>query len=211
MTMLPVAVCVVALLGLLMAERRQIREGVWLTKPVAAAAYVWAALGWGALETLYGRWLLVGLVLCWFGDVLLIPKKRRAWFRVGILAFLSGHLAYIVAFLNLEPSWGGWGIGALTAGILAWTIARWLGPQLPAGFRGLVAAYVVVICAMLVAAFGGALGAGPRTIALGASLFALSDVFVARDRFVSHGFVNRAWGLPLYFAAQLILASTVAR
>jgi hypothetical protein len=33
---------------------------------------------------------------------------------------------------------------------------------------------------------------------------------VARDRFVSHQFVNRAWGLPLYYAAQLLLATTPA-
>jgi hypothetical protein len=44
----------------------------------------------------------------------------------------------------------------------------------------------------------------------GAVLFALSDVFVARDRFVHSGFANRQWGLPLYFLAQLILAASVA-
>jgi hypothetical protein len=41
-------------------------------------------------------------------------------------------------------------------------------------------------------------------------MFALSDISVARDRFVSKAFANRAWGLPMYFAAQLILASTVS-
>jgi hypothetical protein len=62
---------------------------------------------------------------------------------------------------------------------------------------------------MLVAAFATADGSGIWTIALGASLFAISDLSVARDRFVARAFVNRLWGLPLYFAAQLILASTV--
>jgi len=33
---------------------------------------------------------------------------------------------------------------------------------------------------------------------------------VARDRFVRHQFSNRAWGLPLYYAAQLLLATTPA-
>ena len=41
--------------------------------------------------------------------------------------------------------------------------------------------------------------------------FALSDLSVARDRFVRPGFANAAWGLPLYFAAQLVIASSVAR
>jgi len=62
----------------------------------------------------------------------------------------------------------------------------------------------------LVTAFGAADGVDRWAIALGAAMFALSDVSVARDRFVAKAFVNRAWGLPLYFAAQLILASTVA-
>jgi hypothetical protein len=32
---------------------------------------------------------------------------------------------------------------------------------------------------------------------------------VARDRFVAPGFVNRAWGLPLYFGAQLLFAFAI--
>jgi hypothetical protein len=33
---------------------------------------------------------------------------------------------------------------------------------------------------------------------------------VARDRFVRHEFRNRAWGLPLYYGAQLMIAATPA-
>jgi hypothetical protein len=40
-------------------------------------------------------------------------------------------------------------------------------------------------------------------------MFYLSDLAVARERFVSSTFWNRAWGVPLYFGAQLVLASTV--
>ena len=35
-------------------------------------------------------------------------------------------------------------------------------------------------------------------------MFFLSDLCVARDRFVSPGWENRAVGLPLYFGAQLL-------
>jgi hypothetical protein len=34
---------------------------------------------------------------------------------------------------------------------------------------------------------------------------------VARDRFVEQAFVNGAWGLPLYFAAQIVLALSIGR
>lgn len=210
MTTVPVFVCAVAVAGLLLAERRQSRTGIWLTKPIAAAAYVWSALAAGAMDTGYGHWLLLGLVLCFLGDVLLIPKDRRSWFQLGIVAFLGGHVAYIVAFLHLPTGILGLIVGVLCAVALAWLVAAWLGPKLSAGFRRLVPIYVVVICLMLLSAFAAAQGSGRWAIALGAGLFAISDISVARDRFVTKAFVNRLWGLPLYFAAQLILASTAA-
>lgn len=210
MTLLPVLVCLASVVGLLIAEKSQWRLGIWLFKPFAAAAYVWAAVAWGAVESTYGRWVLVGLVFCWWGDILLIPKRRRSWFRAGILAFLIGHLAYITAFLQLPIGMLGLLLGNLMAGGLAWVVWAWLGPRLSADYRRLVAVYVIVICVMLVAAFAAADGVDRWTIALGAGMFAVSDVSVARDRFVAKAFLNRAWGLPLYFAAQLILASTVA-
>jgi phage shock protein PspC (stress-responsive transcriptional regulator) len=61
---------------------------------------------------------------------------------------------------------------------------------------------------MLVAA-AGASPADPAIFA-GAALFYASDLTVARDRFVASGFANGAIGLPLYFAAQLVIAHTVA-
>ena len=42
----------------------------------------------------------------------------------------------------------------------------------------------------------------PRALA-----FYASDLAVARDQFVKREFRNRAWGMPLYFYAQMILAS----
>ena len=75
--------------------------------------------------------------------------------------------------------------------------------------RGPVVAYVAVISLMVVCAAGpvGA-GAGPLLLA-GALAFFVSDLAVARERFVARGFSNRAWGLPLYYGATLLLASTV--
>ena len=47
-------------------------------------------------------------------------------------------------------------------------------------------------------------GAGRWGLLLAAVVFFLSDLCVARDRFVSPGWENRAVGLPLYFGAQLL-------
>ena len=71
-----------------------------------------------------------------------------------------------------------------------------------------VLAYVGVISTMLVAA-SATWGTAPGPLILiGAWGFALSDLAVARHQFVRPGFVNRLWGLPLYYAAQLALAAT---
>jgi uncharacterized membrane protein YhhN len=205
----PVLACVAAVIGLLVAEQRNSRLGIWIAKPLAASAYVWSALAWGALQSSYGRWLLVGLICCWWGDLLLVPRHHRRAFRAGILAFLLGHVAYVIAFSQHRIDHWGLALGVGLALVLAGFVARWLGPKLPTAFRKLVWAYVAVISGMLIAAFGAAMGSGPAGIAIGAVLFAVSDLTVARDRFVSHAFVNRLLGLPLYFAAQLVLARTV--
>jgi uncharacterized membrane protein YhhN len=63
---------------------------------------------------------------------------------------------------------------------------------------------------MLVCAFAATLPAGrPLALWVGALLFYVSDLAVARNRFVAPGFANRAWGLPAYYAGQMLLASTL--
>ena len=49
----------------------------------------------------------------------------------------------------------------------------------------------------------------PLILAVGAIVFAISDIFVARERFVRKGFVNAAVGLPAYFGSQMLLAYSV--
>ena len=45
--------------------------------------------------------------------------------------------------------------------------------------------------------------------ALGAIAFAVSDASVARDRFVKPSIANKAWGLPMYYFAQVLFAMSV--
>ncbi len=85
-------------------------------------------------------------------------------------------------------------------------IAAWLMPHVPKELKGPVVAYMVVITLMLAAAAQTDSVSPDFRIPLGALAFYLSDLFVARDRFASPGFVNRLVGLPLYFGGQLLLA-----
>ena len=178
---------------------------VWLAKPLASLVFVAVGVARMRPDTAVDLWLVAGLVLGAVGDVLLIPKKT---FVVGLLAFLAGHLAYLGAFQFALPV-PRWPLLILAPLVLvAAAVARWLWPHL-GRLRLPVAAYVVVITAM---AWGGIAVAGrglPWWVAPAAVLFWLSDVAVARDRFVSPGLVNRVLGLPAYSAAQLLLAYAV--
>lgn len=208
--MLPyVLVTIAATAALLAAERAGWQPGVWVAKPIAAAGFVGAAWANGALATPYGSWILLGLVLSAIGDVFLIPKERPRAFLAGLVAFLLGHVAYTIAFavrgLDL-PTMAVAMVAVLALGLMA---LRHLLPHVSGSMRRPVLAYVVVISGMLACAAGTVGHAGMPAIFAGAFAFYLSDLAVARQRFVARSFWNKAWGLPLYFGAQLVLAWTV--
>ena len=71
-------------------------------------------------------------------------------------------------------------------------------------------AYIVVITVMVAAAVGTGVHDPQPWIPFAAVAFFLSDLAVARERFVSSDFVNKLWGLPLYYGAQLVFAATAA-
>jgi len=83
---------------------------------------------------------------------------------------------------------------------------RWLSPNLPTDMRLPVQAYFLVISVMTALACAVSGAGGPPVVAAGAIAFTASDISVARDRFVHPEFANRAWGLPLYYLAQVLLA-----
>jgi len=177
-------------------------------KGVASTGFIATALAAGALDSPYGRWVLVALCMGWICDVSLVPAART-WFLVGLIAFLLSHLAYVGAFAAVGLEAGVAGLAALGLAVPAWLIGRWLWPHIPGEMRGPVAAYVVVITVMVAAAVGGIAGAAPVSALPAAAAFYLSDISVARDRFVAPFFTNRMWGLPLYYAAQIMFALSV--
>lgn len=204
------AACAVAVAALLVAERRGHGPARVLAKLTASSCFVAFALSLGAAGTAYGRWILAALALGWAGDALLL-SAASAGFLAGLGAFLLAHLCFAVAFAGGAFSIEAAALAALPALATGVLIGRWLRPHLGGGFGRPVAAYIVVILAMCTAAAGRAAGTGQWVALAGALMFAASDIAVARDRFVAPGFVNRAWGLPLYYAAQLVLGGTVAR
>lgn len=177
----------------------------WLAKPAAAVVFVSAGLAAGALSSTWGTVLLAGLVLAAVGDVLLIPDDNRA-FLGGLVSFLLGHVAYAVAFAVRGVEWRWVGLAALAMVVVATPVLRWLWPHVDRPMRGPVATYMVVITAMVALA----MGTLDLWLVAGAVGFYLSDLSVAKGRFVGQSFANRAWGLPLYFFSQLVIATAAA-
>lgn len=204
------AVCAVAVMGLLWAERRGAGAARALCKTVASTAFIAVALTMGALDTRYGQLVVLALALGWLGDVLLLAR-RSAVFLAGLGAFLLAHVVYAAAFAGWPLSSGALLAGAALMVGLGAVVLRAFWPRLKPLYRLAVPAYVVAIGVMCTLAIGAGAGGGAWWLPAAALAFAASDISVARDRFIGHSFANKLWGLPLYYAAQLVLAASAAR
>lgn len=154
-------------------------------------------------------------------------------FQLGIVAFAVAHIAYTAAFLqnSHEISWPIFAatfVGTLGAG-------RWLGVMYPQphtslqtnvldlhiapDMKPLVSAYAVIIATMFAAATSTSPAIVPsdrsNSRALGAVMFVVSDLFVAKNAFgkrsgpKSRGVLEIFAGYALYFWAQMVIAGTV--
>ena len=197
----------VFLAALLFADARDARRLAFFCKAAASLCFVLLSVSLHIqVRGTFGALVFGGLVMAFGGDVALAVPGGRA-FLVGLGLFLVGHLAYIAAFAAVVPP-GGWLSPASAAPAIATLIAyAVLSPKLGA-MRGAVVAYMAAITVMVVAAMAARRAGHGHGNALlsGALLFYVSDLSVARDRFVARAFVNRAWGLPAYYAAQVLMA-----
>ncbi|KAK2873823.1 hypothetical protein FQN49_002047 [Arthroderma sp. PD_2] len=163
-------------------------------------------------------------------------------FQAGIGAFAAAHIAYILAFLQDTQtiSWPVFGSMAITS-LLA---AKWLGVlypkpstkgssnslmssnvlnlSVPDDMRHLVFVYTLIISCMVGAAASTVpVLQLPSTLSmqaqrvLGAVMFVISDVFVAKDAFSKkpadkggYFWLKAAVGWGLYFWGQMVLAGT---
>ena len=95
-SLMPLLAAVSLAVLLFYGQRPQDLRVVWVFKPLTSALFVLAAL-WRGPGTRYDWLVVAGLVLSMAGDVSLIRRERN-WFLAGLVAFLLGHVAYIMAF-----------------------------------------------------------------------------------------------------------------
>lgn len=185
----------------------------WLNfvfKPLATLCVIaWAALG-RSDDGLVKRWIVIGLAFSLAGDIALLWPVQG--FLVGLVAFLLGHVSYLVAltrrvkFLASPPAFGAWAIVA--ASVLA---GLWAG--VPAELRAPVLVYVCALAAMAAQATSVWLArrehfdaARWRSVAIGGALFVLSDAILATDKFVGGITMPTLWNLSIYWVAQWFIA-----
>jgi len=195
--------CVLFLLLTLLGEGTDRRLLRVLAKPAASVCFVAAALSENILSGPYGVAVFVALVLSLVGDVLLIPKQSKACFLAGLGAFLMAHVAFSAGFvLTGEVDWRLAAGLSLPFGLLALGIGRWLLSSVSERMKLPVLSYIFVITVMVVLAWSCRTDVFLAQAA--ATAFFLSDISVATDRFKGGGFLNRLWGLPAYYLAQLL-------
>jgi len=212
LNILIIVLAVVLLAGLLYFEKTGSLKGKLPVKTVLSGLFVFTALVQAHPAPGYYYLLLLGLIFCLGGDVFLaLPQDRM--FLMGLVSFLMGHVFYGICFFYVAHA-GLWTwIGGLTTLAGSVAVFFWLRPHLGEMLVP-VSAYIFVITLMVVGAWT-VLGDTGLNLAcrllvfIGAASFYLSDLFVARERFLKSEFINRLIGLPMYYLGQFLLAFSV--
>jgi uncharacterized membrane protein YhhN len=203
---------IILLLGLLYYEKKKGRMPLLIVKSILSLLFVMTALLQPHPVPVYYHYLFVGLIFCLIGDVCLALPQEKA-FMVGLGAFLVGHVFYIFSFLSLIQISYWISTGLLIMFGMSAFIFFWLRPHLKSMLIP-VLLYILVITVMASGAWAvfwkSSFQISGRTLILAGSLcFYVSDVFVARDKFIKEEYRNRLLGLPLYYAGQFLLAFSV--
>jgi len=188
----------------------------FIAKPavmIFLSAWLYAATGWRGAASWFG----IGVLLSLVGDVFLLWLDR--FFLFGLAAFLLAHIAYLVGFNSPLPPLSLWSLLlAVIVGLGAARVMRRILTGVHASGESRmaipVAIYGVVITLMLLSALltlsntdWSALAS--VSVALGASLFYLSDIVLAWNKFLSPITNGRVLNIGLYHAGQFLLVAGV--
>ncbi|MDP2968317.1 MAG: lysoplasmalogenase [Deltaproteobacteria bacterium] len=203
---------IILLFGVLYYEKKKNKMPLLITKSTLSLLFVMTALQQPYSVPAYYHYLFVGLIFCLIGDVCLALPQKKA-FMGGLVAFLVGHVLYIFSFSSLIPIsyWISTGL-FIVFGASALTFF-WLHPHLKSMLIP-VLIYILVITIMVTGAWAvfwkSSFQISGRALILTGSLcFYLSDLFVARHRFIKEEYRNRLLGLPLYYTGQFMLAFSI--
>lgn len=172
-----------------------------------------------AAGTSFNKQFLIGLVFGMIGDILLnlryvFPKHGQKIFLAGIVAFLIGHIMYLLALIPQAQHVWIWYcviIGALAAGALLAYIFKTM--EVKKAFKIFGIFYLGAVFIMTAIALGIAIFTPSKRAliyAVGAVLFTASDVVLIFNTFsgVSR-FSMRITNLTLYYLGQILIACSL--
>lgn len=186
-----------ALIGHAFGMRTYFLLGLWS----ATILYLLVALSNGAHRSRAGWLILLGLAACAMGDFL-----GPGNFEAGVAAFALAHLIFSVCFISLGLSTARFPLTLMVAAAASALVIYWLQPHLEPGEPALVWGYAIVIGAMITTALSLQKQEAAPLIMGAAMIFYVSDLFVARWRFVDGSSMNAYLCYPLYYTACLMFA-----
>lgn len=177
------------------------RMPTW-TRMASSATLVVAAASWFlfARNTPAGGYALlvaVGMAFGFLGDLLLagvLPGGSR--FIPGLISFAIGHIFYIIAMLRFAsaagltstgPRWGSLAVWLIIA-VVGWYLVVWRGAVVsgiaPGVVHWIALPYAILLATTTAVAMGLAIQDGRFIpLAIGATLFLISDLILAGGRF----------------------------
>ena len=185
-------------------------SAVWsrVLKIAASTAMVLIVLTGNPTLTGYTVFISAGLAASWVGDLSLSFPGQRT-FLAGLVSFALAHLLYVASFFaRSSMDVVAVVVTTIVMAITVTAILRWLLPHVPDQLMTPVTVYLGIITVMVVTSFGTSGAVADPRIPMAAVLFMISDVLVAKQRFVSPTRRNRIVGLPIYYAAQALFAIT---
>jgi uncharacterized membrane protein YhhN len=209
--LVPIPFIALSVTLLVHARLRSNQGRIYFFKPLSTLLVILvAALSFTrpAVQFEYTTWIIVGLSLSLGGDVALMFRSS-GWFIAGLVLFLLAHVVYAGAFTvpnGFHPQDLVVGLCLAVAGVVVYL---YLKPGL-GSMRGPVIVYILIICLMVNRAISTFFGETFTTtqawlISLGASLFWISDLLLAVNRF-RRPLRLEAFGLYLYYGGQLLIA-----
>ncbi|MBQ1534634.1 MAG: lysoplasmalogenase [Erysipelotrichaceae bacterium] len=187
-----------------------------------AASLMFVLIGYNAFQIVnnpFNRQFFYGLLFGMIGDILLnlryvFPKHGQKIFLAGILAFLIGHILYLVALIPQARHVWIWYciiIGALAAGGLLAYIFKTM--EVKKAFKIFGVFYLGAVFIMTAIALGIAIFTPTRRAiiyAIGAVLFTASDVVLIFNTFSGvTKFSLRITNLTLYYIGQILIACSL--
>lgn len=182
----------------------------------------------GQNDSLYAILMVVGFIMCWFGDLFLHVSPKKIYFLIGLVFFLIGHIffasAYTTAITDLFPEASVFDWREIIA-IVILLIVGIVGRDLTMSHRlGKTAVPVLIYAVALITMLVKACSLGVRyalagmpnatgvclLLCFGGLLFVISDSTLVYINFDKRKTLPlKAVNLVTYFGAQVLLACSI--